>query len=202
LPAVPRNIRIPAVPDLKLNLGSGQNPKPGFVNVDKFGSPDVVCDLEQFPWPWEDSSVAEVELFHVLEHLGESTATFIGIMKELYRVCRDGAVIRIGVPHPRSDDYLNDPTHVRPITPEMMSLFCRRLNLEWKRAGASNSPLGLYHDVDFEVTSVNYDLTREWAQRLQSGAVTQQQLADAAKAQNNVVRQTRIELRVVKPPRS
>src|SRR4051812_28847226 len=124
-----------AVEGLKLNLGSGQNPKPGYINVDKFGSPDVTCDLEQFPWPWEDNSVGEVEMFHVLEHLGESTATFMGIIKELYRVCRDGAMMRISVPHPRCDDFLNDPTHVRPITPEVMSLFSKRLNEEWKRLG-------------------------------------------------------------------
>jgi hypothetical protein len=187
-----------AQPGLRLNLGCGQNPKPGFVNVDKYGTPDVICDLEQFPWPWDDNAVGEVELFHVLEHLGESTATFIGIIKELYRVCRDGAVLRITVPHPRCDDFLNDPTHVRVITPEIFTLFARRMNLEWKKVGAANSPLALYHEVDFDVTTVNYELTPEWSQRLHSGAVSQEQLAEIARSQNNVVRQTRIELRVIK----
>jgi hypothetical protein len=185
---------------LKLNLGSGQNSKGGFINVDKFGSPDVVCDLEQFPWPWEDNSVSEVELHHVLEHLGESAATFIAIIKELYRVCADGAMVHITVPHPRCDDFLNDPTHVRIITAEVMSLFSKRLNLEWKKGGFANSPLALYHDVDFELTNVNYELTPEWSQRVQSGGVTQQQITEIMRSHNNVIRQTKIDLKVVKTP--
>jgi hypothetical protein len=35
---------------IKLNLGCGKNPMPGYVNVDKFGTPDVRHDLETFPW--------------------------------------------------------------------------------------------------------------------------------------------------------
>jgi len=54
---------------LKLNLGSGQHPQPGFVNVDKLGEPDLKCDLEVFPWPWPENSVSEILLIHVLEHL-------------------------------------------------------------------------------------------------------------------------------------
>jgi hypothetical protein len=183
---------------LKLNLGCGQNPLAGYVNVDKFGTPDVKCDLEQFPWPWEDGSVGEIVLNHVLEHLGASAETFIDIVKEMYRVCRDGASVRITVPHPRCDDFLNDPTHVRVVTPEVMSLFSKRLNEECRRRGAANTPLALYHDVDFEIANVNYELTPEWSQKLQSGAVTQQQIAEAMRAQNNVVRQTTISLKVVK----
>ena len=185
--------------DLKLNLGSGQNPAPGFINVDKFGTPDVQCDLEQFPWPWDDNAVAEVRMSHVLEHLGETTATFIGIIKELYRVCRDGALIRITVPHPRNDDFLNDPTHVRIITPEIFTLFSKQMNKEWKRIGAASSPLADYHGVDLEIVRVNQELTPEWSEQFKSGKVSEHQLAGIARAQNNVIKQTQIELRVIKP---
>ncbi|HLO64329.1 MAG TPA: hypothetical protein VK165_15330, partial [Azonexus sp.] len=98
---------------LKLNLGCGRRKREGFVNVDSQAGcqPDLVLDLEKTPWPWPDDSVDEIDLIHVLEHLGQAPEVYLGVMKELWRVCCDGARIRIMVPHPRSDDFLNDPTH-------------------------------------------------------------------------------------------
>src|SRR5688572_28319543 len=161
---------MPASP-LKLNLGSGQRPRDGYVNVDKFGSPDVIWDLEQFPWPWEDDSVSEVLMQHVLEHLGASAGVYFAIVKELYRVCRHGAVVHIIVPHPRHDDFLGDPTHVRPITPEGWMLFSVAKNHYWKENGFANSPLALYLDVDFEVGNINMGLDEAWLARLRRGEI-------------------------------
>ena len=112
---------------LKLNLGCGSTKFDGFIGVDMYGNPDVRHDLEKFPWPWADSTVDEVALVHVLEHLGRDPDVFIGIIKELYRVCRNGALIHIVVPHPRHDNFLGDPTHVRPITYQVMQLFDKSL---------------------------------------------------------------------------
>ena len=62
--------------------------------------------LEKLPWPWADDSVQEMRFSHVLEHLGADATTYLSIIKELYRVCRDGAQIFIVVPHPRHDHFL------------------------------------------------------------------------------------------------
>jgi len=88
---------------MKLNLGCGQNKLQGYVNTDREPAvkPDVLMDLEKFPWPFEDDSVDEVVAFHVLEHVGATSEMFVRIMQELYRVCRAGAEVRIAVPHPR-----------------------------------------------------------------------------------------------------
>ena len=51
---------------IKLNLGCGEKKFPGYINVDKYGSPDVNHDLESFQWPWETNSVSEIKLIHVL----------------------------------------------------------------------------------------------------------------------------------------
>jgi len=80
---------------------------PGYVNVDKFGNPDILLNLETFPWPWDDNSVQEIILSHVLEHLGRTTEIYLDIIKELYRVCAAGAYIYIVTPHPRHDTFIN-----------------------------------------------------------------------------------------------
>jgi hypothetical protein len=183
---------------LKLNLGCGEHHKDGCINVDKYGNPDVLHDLEAFPWPWEDNSVQEVELNHVLEHLGESAAVYFRIIKELYRICKAGARIHIGVPHPRHDDFLNDPTHVRVVTPDGLLLFSKSKNREWVDGGYANSPLGIYLDVDFEIESVNYTLDPVWAEKLDKKEITEEYIDQAFRNFNNVVKEIRMVLKVVK----
>ena len=110
--------------------------------------PDVVVDLAKEVWPWPDNSVDEVIASHVLEHIGEG---FFHFMQELYRVCAPGASVRIAVPHPRSDLYLNDPTHVRPITPTMMLMFSKAQWEMLEKRGRRLTPFWKYLGVDFEL---------------------------------------------------
>ena len=187
----------PARP-IKLNLGCGERLLPGFVNVDKFGKPDVRWDLEIFPWPWRDGSVEQVVMNHVLEHLGPTPDVFIGIIRELYRVCRDGAKVEINVPHPRHDSFLNDPTHVRPITPGVLSLFSKKLNLKWQSEGLANTPLALHHNVDFEIEESTYLLEKEYLHRLNEGDVSQAELERLVRTNCNVAVEIHIRMRVVK----
>jgi len=183
---------------LKLNLGSGQHKLPGYLNVDKFGDPDLKCDLESFPWPWPDNSVDEIVLHHVLEHLGETSQAYLRIMKEMYRVCKTDATVSITVPHPRHDDFINDPTHVRAVTPDSLAVFSKSINRVWIEGGAVNSPLGIYLDIDFEIKTVNFSLDESWASRVQSGEIQQSELPQLSRQYNNVIREVRIDLRVVK----
>jgi SAM-dependent methyltransferase len=138
---------------LKLNLGCGSNLRPaaeGWVNVDRYGEPDLVLDLETETWPWADDSADEVLFNHSLEHMGANPDAFIRVMKQTYRVCRNGARLQIVVPNPRHDNFIDDPTHVRPVTPRTMEMFSKKTCLFWKEIRASNTPLALYHDIDFE----------------------------------------------------
>lgn len=81
----------------KLNLGSGEFLKEGFVNVDYFSkvAPDISHDLNQFPYPFEDGYFELAEVDHTLEHLNEP----FRVMGELRRICAPGATIHIRVPH-------------------------------------------------------------------------------------------------------
>lgn len=185
---------------MKLNLGCGFSKLDGYHNVDKFSdcAPDAVVDLECFPWPWPDDSVDEVVMTHVLEHLGAETEVYFNIFRELYRVCRHGATLRITVPHPRHDTFIADPTHVRPITIDGLSMFSRRQCEAWIRDGHANTPIAIVVGVDFEIVQTTIVLDKDWRSRYDLGKVSNLEMARAIRELNNVVLETQIILRAVK----
>lgn len=101
----------PAILDERrvLNLGAGERHRPDAVNVDLVDStgPDVVHDLNRLPWPFPDDRFREVLAFDVIEHLDDVIRT----MEEIHRVCEDGAIVRITVPHFSCSNAFTDPTH-------------------------------------------------------------------------------------------
>ena len=84
----------------KLNLGSSDRIKPGFLNLDILPLPgvDIVCDLND-GIPLKNDSVTEIYASHILEHIDD----IIKIMEEIYRVCQDGAIVKIKVPYFKSN---------------------------------------------------------------------------------------------------
>jgi len=81
----------------KLNLGSGEFPKEGYINVDYYSvsKPDVEHNLEEFPYPFYDNEFDLLEADHCLEHLSRP----FRVMKELHRIGKPGARVIIRVPH-------------------------------------------------------------------------------------------------------
>ena len=94
-----------------LNLGSGNRYVDTAVNLDRTidTHPDVVHDLNQFPWPFANNHFTEVLAYDVIEHLDD----FVATVNEIYRICRHEAVIRITVPHFSCANAFTDPTHRR-----------------------------------------------------------------------------------------
>ncbi len=186
---------------MKLNLGCGNNKRAGWVNVDHSDacSPDMVVDLEQVPWPWPDDSVDEVFMSHVLEHLGGDTKTYLAIWKELYRVCQHDAQVVIFVPHPRSDDFLVDPTHVRPILPASLMLFSQKDNRRTIREGRANTPLGIQLGIDFDMVKAEFVPYPFYMKALREKSMTMADLLEAGKRWNNVYKSVHMTVRAVKP---
>lgn len=166
---------------MKLNLGSGNGKREGFINVDNsllFG-PDEVVDLNM-AWPWADNSVDEVVARHVLEHL---RITPIDVMRNLYRILKPGASAVITLPHPRSDAFLNDPTHHTPYMPGTFEFFSEEINKHWIAMGWPNTPLALMLGVNFSIKSINIVLLPDWSQKVGIDAV---RAAEAVGMFNNV----------------
>jgi len=183
---------------LKLNLGCGERKIQGYINVDKFGSPDIKHNLESFPWPWENNSVSEIQLIHVLEHLGKDVEVYFEIFKEMYRICINGAKIIIVVPHFRHQFFHDDPTHVRVVTPLGLALFSKKLNKQWVETGVSNSPLGLYLDIDFEIKQTLIKPSQDWFRLHPEKNIDLNLLQQESNIYNNLIEQYEIRLEVIK----
>lgn len=187
---------------MKFNMGCGLNKRPGWINVDAAAAsdPDEVWDLEQTPWPWPTDCAEEVWFVHSLEHMGGDPKVFLAIMQELYRIARPGCRIRIHVPHPRHDNFLGDPTHVRAILPQTLLLFDRRLNESWRASGHANTPLALYTGVDFKLVERRTILDEPFASQLASGELSEAEVRRMIQRENNVASEYQLILEARKDP--
>ncbi len=177
---------------MKLNLGCGSKKMDGYTNVDKYDvfEPDVVQDLEKFPWAFEDNSVDEIIMHHVLEHLGQTTEEYMNILAELYRICKADATIEIFVPHPYHYNFIGDPTHVRAITPEQFALFDEEVN--------PVSPLRESSGLKFKLVNLFYKPDHHYKLKLDAGEITYQEVLDLGRKQLNVFDETRMIIKVIK----
>jgi hypothetical protein len=134
----------------------------------------------------------------VLEHLGQSTASYLAIIQELYRVCGHGATVQIVVPHHRHDNFVHDPTHVRAITPTGLMMFSRRMNEEWQAQGVANTPLALYLGVDFELVQTQLTPSQLWRDRYPNQVNDVNLLLQESALYNNLIEELQLTLNVIK----
>lgn len=183
---------------MKLNLGGGFKRYDGFLNVDYDAgcNPDFVVNLEKDIFPIPDNSVDEIKAHHVLEHLGNG---FFHCLKEMYRVCENGAIIDIVVPHHRHEFFLNDPTHKRPITIDGLKQFSKKFNNYCIEVDDGQSKLGLFFDVDFEIVTFSFSFDPYFAPLLQDVTPEKEkEIQHMIRCYNNVIMETNITLQVIK----
>lgn len=114
---------------MKLNLGSGNDPKEGFINVDFLDLPEVDFNhnLMIFPYPWEDNSVEEIMAVDVIEHLDNYTKdfkpTYLTFIEECHRILKTGGQLFIQTPAWDSPLLWIDITHVRGFDDQSFDFF-------------------------------------------------------------------------------
>jgi SAM-dependent methyltransferase len=93
---------------MKLNLGCGSNYIPGWLNVDirKDLKTDLRLDFNK-KLPFKKNTFDEVKLKMALEHAQNP----IGLLKEVIRVAKKGAILLITVPHARQLSAVGDIQH-------------------------------------------------------------------------------------------
>lgn len=109
----------------KVDLACGDNKKEGYFGVDavQTDAADMVWDLNQYPWPFEDESIEQLHAAHYIEHIAmgytaQGQDTLFAFFDECYRVLKPSGVLTIIVPNARCNRAWQDPTHRRFIVAE------------------------------------------------------------------------------------
>ena len=84
------------------------------------------------------------------------------------------------------------------MTVEGLSMFSKKNCEEWIANGDANTPLAMIAGVDFDVVESEFRLDEPWASKLALKSLTEIEVMQAIKMHNNVVKETRILMRVVK----
>jgi SAM-dependent methyltransferase len=92
-----------------LDIGCGTNKTPGAIGMDinPRTAADVIHDLDDLPYPFENDQFDEVIGRHVIEHVRDPMA----VMCELHRITRAGGKVRLVAPHWTNPDFATDLTH-------------------------------------------------------------------------------------------
>lgn len=125
---------MPAEVPRRINLGSGRDFRPDWLNIDHsaFWKPDLVLDLNQpfagiGPLPCErfgpvtlaEGTFEEILAQDLLEHL----ANLAGAMGSCLALLAVGGVLRVKVPYDLSHGAWQDPTHVRAFNEQSFTYY-------------------------------------------------------------------------------
>lgn len=115
---------------VKVELGGGKYPRgEDWINVDKVhgvGKHRVDFDLLPLRLPFDDASVDELYSSHCLEHVRELGP----LMREIVRVCKEGAKVEVRVPAPFSAMAMCHG-HVQVIADDQVDHWCKHFVDDW-----------------------------------------------------------------------
>lgn len=91
-------------------------------------NPDIVHDLNIFPYPFDDNEFDEIHAYDVLEHVGNigDYLHFFNEFSEYWRILKPGGWMFITVPMWNSMFAMGDPGHTRILAPGVFVFLSQR----------------------------------------------------------------------------
>jgi SAM-dependent methyltransferase len=132
-----------------LDVGCGVNKLPGAIGIDSNPRTraDVLCNLDQFPYPFKDDSFDHLRAIHVIEHVADVIRT----MEEFHRLVRAGGTIELATPHYTDFSSFCDPTHRWHLN-----------SFSFRYFGADNAGFGYYSAARLREKKVHVRLLALW----------------------------------------
>lgn len=111
-----------------LDIGCGKNKIPGALglDIDKSASPDILHDLDIYPYPIKDNEFDKIYAKHVIEHLNNP----VDFMREICRILKPGGIVFIETPHFSCRVAYSEPQHKLFYSYFMFNSLMKGLNLE------------------------------------------------------------------------
>jgi SAM-dependent methyltransferase len=151
-----------ATPMIQVDLACGDAKPEGWKGVDKFQTPsvDIVHDLTQAPWPFEDNSVDEARCSHFFEHLEPKERVLF--MNELWRILKPGSGCTFITPR-GFERQVQDPTHKWPPIVAGSYLYFSKEWLVANKLDHYREWLGI--ECNFELRPMSVSVSGEFATR-------------------------------------
>lgn len=132
-----------------LDVGCGINKYPGAIGIDRVRgvNADLLCDLDRFPYPFQDASFSEIRAIHVIEHVADVIRT----MEEFHRLLVPGGRVVLATPHYTDFSSFCDPTHRWHLN-----------SFSFRYFGDDNAGFGYYSQSRFREISVHLRLLAFW----------------------------------------
>lgn len=94
-----------------LDIGCGKNKIPGALgmDIDKSANPEILHDLNIYPYPIKDNEFDKIYAKHVIKHVNDPVI----FIQECYRILKDNGTIFVETPHFSSRVAYSEPDHKR-----------------------------------------------------------------------------------------
>lgn len=148
-----------AEPIKRLDIACGDTKPEGWIGIDiaKTPSADVVHDLFQFPWPFEDNSFGEARCSHFFEHVPAKLRP--AFMSEIWRILKPGAGCTFITPR-GFERQVQDISHEWP--PVVIGSYWY-YNREWLKLNKLDHYIDLYgYHCNFEIRPLEVSVSPEF----------------------------------------